>query len=115
MKKYLPVCPNDKRITHIKIETSYSLGGMNLWTYRNEPRGYYLHVSPVERSERNGIIMEGFMMFSGIKKLLKEVSRKSAKAEREAEDLAAQDEKELISYICTKSGVTLVEPDALTA
>lgn len=109
MKKYLPVSPNNKRITHIKVETDYSLGGMNLWTYRNEPRGYYLHVSPVERSERNGIVMEGFMAFSGIKKLLKEVSRKSAKAEQEAEKLAAQDEKELISYICAKTGVTLAE------
>lgn len=116
MKKYLKVNPNGNKITHIKVETSYSLGGMNLFTYRNEPRGYYLHVSPVERSERYGCIMESFIAFSGIKKLLKGVSRKSAKAEREADEIAAREESELIRYICEKSGVTLSdEPDAVTA
>ena len=117
MKKYLKVNPNGNKITHIKVETAYSLGGMNLFTYRNEPRGYYLHVSPVERRLTDyGVTMESFIAFSGIKKLLKEVSRKSAKEEREAEEIAVHDESELIQYICEKSGVTLSdEPDAVTA
>ena len=80
MKKYLKLKPNDKRNTDLKLDLSYSLGGMNPWTYRNERRGYYLIITPVERDG----IMEGFEAFSGSKVLLKEVNRQSSKAEQEA-------------------------------
>lgn len=77
MKKYLKLKPNDQRNTDLKLDLSYSLGGLNVFTYKQERRGYYLIVTPVERSG----IMEGFTAFSGSKVLLKEVNRQSAKAE----------------------------------
>lgn len=116
MKKYLKVNPNGNKITHIEVETSYSLGGYNVFSHKTERRGYYLHVTPMELSDCGGFTMKSFVAFSGVKKLLKEVSRKSAKAEREADEIAVHDESELIQYICEKSGVTLSdEPDAVTA
>lgn len=111
MKKYIPVNTNDKRITHLKCEVDYSLGGVNYFTYRNEPRGYYVHVSPVERREEiyggRKIISEGYMCFSGVKQLVKAVSRKSAKAQAEAEKLAETIFPELIAHVCSEQGITL--------
>lgn len=83
MKKYLKLKPNDKRSTDLKLDLSYSLGGLNVFTYKQERRGYYLIITPVERDG----IMEGFTAFSGSKVLLKEVNRQSAKAEQEALEL----------------------------
>ena len=115
MKKYLKVKPNDGRTTHLKVEVYYSLGGMNPWTYKQEPRGYYLSVCPVERDVRpDGFTMESFTAFAGTKLLLKEVTRKSAKAEQESLRIAAGQEREminyerkLIDYILTKHGLEL--------
>jgi hypothetical protein len=75
-KKYLEVLPNDKNITHLKVELYYDLGGMNYFSGSVEGRGIKLSVSPVQRSEReNGIVMESYTAFSGFKKLLKEMAR----------------------------------------
>lgn len=103
MKLYYKVKENDKRVTDLKVEVYYSLGGMNYFTYRQEGRGYYLSVTPVERG--NGF--EGFMAFSGIKKLLREVKRKSAKAEAEAESMVEQEKQELIDYVLRQNGLEL--------
>jgi hypothetical protein len=67
----------------VVVEVSYSLGGMNYFTYKTEKRGYYLHVRPEERG--NGI--RKFTAFSGVKKLMLEVSRQSPKKLQEAVDL----------------------------
>lgn len=107
MEKYIPVKSNEKHVTHIKVRLSYNLGGCNPFTYQNEPRGYYLSVSPVERMERYGVVMESIVAFSGVKKLLKSVSRKSEKSEKEAEILAQNEENEMIQYILSESGVEL--------
>ena len=37
---------------HIDVEVAYSKGGANAWTGRQEPRGYWLHVTPLEVEER---------------------------------------------------------------
>jgi hypothetical protein len=75
-KKYLEVLPNDKNITHLKVELYYDLGGMNYFSGSVEGRGIKLSISPVQRSEReNGIVVESYTAFSGFKKLLKEMAR----------------------------------------
>ena len=103
MKKYIALKENGQNATHLKIELHYSKGGMNYFSYQQERRGYYLMVTPVERKG----IMEGFIAFSGIKKLLKEVKRQSAKAEAEAESMVEQNEHELIEYVLNKEGLEL--------
>ena len=64
---------NDSQV--LEIEISYSLGGMNYFSYKNEGRGFYLSVKPLKRG--NGFV--SFTAFSGIKSLVKEVARFSAK------------------------------------
>lgn len=108
MKKYIALKENGQKATHLKIELYYSKGGMNYFTYRQERRGYYLSVAPVERKDYgNGLMMEGTVLFSGIKKLLKEVKRQSAKAEAEAESMVEQNEHELIEYVLNDNGLEL--------
>lgn len=109
MREYIPVQNNGTKTTHIKLEVYYSLGGMNYWTYKNEPRGYYLSVTPVERSvSSGGFMMEGFTAFSGTKVLVKEVKRKGKKSAEEALKKAEVMKNELISYILNKQGLKLV-------
>ncbi len=108
MKRYLKVktTPDSKvSATHLRVETIYNKGGMNVFTYNTERRGYYLHVTPVKR-ERN---MESFVAFTGTKMLLKEVTRKGAKAEQEADSIVDQRLPELVKYVCQKNGLTLEE------
>lgn len=109
MKKYINVKENTHHITHLKIEVYYSLGGYNYFTYKQENRGYYLSVSPVERKTDEYGTMESYTAFTGIKKLIKEVSRKSKKAEAEAEAIAENETKNLIDYVCTKNNLEVTQ------
>jgi hypothetical protein len=82
--RYYKIKNGNRNATHLKAEIYYALGGTNVFTYRNEPRGYYLSVSPVERAERNGYTMESFTAFSGKKWIVLPVQRKSQKKMAEA-------------------------------
>ena len=110
MKKYLKLKENGQKANYIKAELGYSLGGMNYWNGRNEGRGYYIYVQPVERDERpGGFAMEGFIMGQGIKQLVKPVARRSDKAEREAEAIFPAAAPALINYVLEKYGLELEE------
>lgn len=116
MKKYIEVKENPAKVTHLKIELYYDLGGMNYFTGRAENRGYYLSVTPVERGMRDGgFISESYTAFTGIKQNIKQVTRKSAKAESEAEKLAADAMDNLIDYVCKKNGLEIAEPETISA
>ena len=67
-KEYLPT---DKENTFLKIHVYYALGGMNYFTGKEERRGYYLLVTPVERS---GMI-ETYSAFSGYKHFISSATR----------------------------------------
>lgn len=82
----------------IEIELYYSKGGYNVFTYKNESRGYYVRICPVT-VERN---MVSFVAFSGTKLCVHECSRKSAKAEREAVAAANDEYRELVSHLVSK-------------
>lgn len=99
----------NKNANFLKIEVNYNLGGYNYFTYKSEPRGYYLSISPVQRYERDGIGFESYTAFSGVKLLLLEVSRKGKKAEAEAERIATEKEAELIEYVCNKNNLEVLE------
>lgn len=109
--KYIPA--KGHKVNSLRVELYYSLGGMNYWTYKPDSRGYYLSVTPVESAQRNGYTTESYTIGSGVKMLIKEVNRKSAKAAAEAEVLAQPHIQELIDYICNKEGVEVInEEDA---
>lgn len=103
MKKYLKLAENSRKSTDLEIHVYYSKGGMNYFTSQNESRGYYLSVTPVERWR--GMI--GYVAFSGLKRCIKEVGRKSAKAEAEAERIAPEYEQDLINRVLQKNGLEL--------
>jgi hypothetical protein len=64
-------------------QLDYLLGGYNVWTYKEEKRGYYVYIRRITRS--NG--MYSYDLMSGRKILVKEVKRQSKKAEAEAEQI----------------------------
>lgn len=83
-----------------KIEVFFQKGGYNFFNGREEKRGYYISVIPVERKDcGNGVVMESFVAFSGIKKLLLEVNRQSKKRYETACDMVND---ELIMKLISK-------------
>ena len=108
MEKYIPI-KETKNATHLKVRTYYSLGGTNMLSYTTERRGYYLSVSPIRRVNYGGVTMEQYTAFTGTKMLLKEVARKSKKAEAEAEQLAVENMDSLIEYVCKDNGLVLLD------
>jgi hypothetical protein len=103
-KKYIKITENKHdKSNYIKISFGYELGGMNYFTGRVKPRGYYLTVYPVER----GGNLEGFTAFSGVSECLHECTRKSAKAEKIASEKIPAYEKMMLDYIVNKYGYIL--------
>ena len=107
MKKYIPVENPDINANYLRVELYYYLGGYNLFTYKQEPRGYYLSISPVHRTARGGYVTESYTAFTGIKKCIKTVTRKSAKAETEATRDALELLPDFIDYVCRHNGYTV--------
>jgi hypothetical protein len=102
-KKYIDVAPNEEGVTHIKVETYYSKGGMNYFNSTNEPRGIYLSVSPVTRSCHEGKYWsESFKGWSGIKKHLVDMARFNQK-KCDTFVVDAETEKHLIDYVLNKN------------
>lgn len=91
--------PNKSRkndANFIEVEVKYTLGGTNWFTGKPEPRGYYLHCSPIYVANRC-ITYQGF---SGIKYCLLEVPRKSKIRQIEARQLAEKYVQQLIDRVC---------------
>lgn len=103
---FLPVVKKGD-VTHLRVEVYYSLGGYNLFTYKQEPRGYYLSVSPVGRSERGGVVMESYQAFSGTKQLILPVNRQSGKRMEEALRLAEELKETLIAHVLQDNDLRL--------
>jgi len=96
MKTYETINGTNKSL---KIQVYYNLGGINYFTYKNEARGYYLSVSPVEVSQSNGCTIESYTAFSGTKILLLETKRKSDKAYAQAVELSKNELPRLKEYV----------------
>jgi len=102
MKKYIPVIstPNANELV---VEVYYSLGGTNLFTYKTDPRGYYLSVSPFKRGETSMMYVLG----SGAKILILPCNRRSNKREALAIELAKSKEADLIQNVLHKNNLRL--------
>jgi hypothetical protein len=75
-KRLLSIPVDGNGCTHVEVELYYSKGGMNYFSGRNEARGLWLSVSPVERGDR----FVKYSAWSGIKKHVKEMKMFSQKA-----------------------------------
>ena len=85
MKKYEQIEGTNKEL---KVEVFYDKGGMNHFTSTVKRRGYYVSARVVEVKKEDGYVMESFMMFGGLKRLLLEVKKQSKKAYEQACELA---------------------------
>lgn len=84
----------------IDVELYYSLGGMNYFTYKQEPRGFYVSITPEHRSKG----MVSYVGFSGVKKLIKEVKRYSAKSFKEAREMLPGEIENFVKPWCASKG-----------
>ena len=105
MKKYIKTSEEGKEL---KVTLTYQKGGYNHFHGTEEKRGYYVGIQPIEIQRMdNGVQIESFMMFSGVKRLVHEVKRQSDKGYNEALAKSEGVEKELIEYICNKNGLSI--------
>ena len=92
----------------LEISVFYSKDGMSMFTYQNEPRGYWLSITPVETGRK-------FLMFgAGRKAFLLETKRKGGKAETEALRLSIAKVDELTAAVLAHAqkeypGLTLAQ------
>ena len=109
VEQFIPVTGIDKSIANnpdrcidnpnrLRLSLSYTTGGVNYFTYKNEARGYYLHVTP-EKVENHGFgnaICS--LMGSGVKDLVLEVGRQSDKQLEIATTIAAERASALLEW-----------------
>lgn len=67
--------PNEFNQEHLEVEVFYSLGGMNYFSGRVEPRGYWVSVQPMTKTR----MCSSFVGFTGVKGLIREAHRFSQK------------------------------------
>lgn len=85
MKQYEKIEGTKKEL---KIEVYYDKGGMNYFSGKVDPRGYWVSVRSVERDIReNGIAVESYSLMSGVRHFLLAVKRQSDKAYDQAVEL----------------------------
>lgn len=110
-KRYISIKPNRDE-NSICLEVGYQLGGHNWYNGDTERRGYYLYCTPckiTQHSTSNGTSYNTIsqILGKGNKLLLKEVSRRSKKAETEAIALAKEKEQFLLERVLTRYGLEL--------
>lgn len=101
MKKYERI-ENSKK--ELKIEVYYDKGGMNYFSGKVDPRGYWVSVRAVERDIRdNGICVESYPIMSGVRHFIKPVNRYSEKTYQDAvilsEDILPKLKENILSSI----------------
>lgn len=70
---------------YVEADVYYDKGGMSWFSYKVIPRGYYMSTSIMGRFTSGGVAMESHTLGGrGYKQTIKEVSRQTAKASREA-------------------------------
>lgn len=99
MKTYINIIGNGVNV--LEVETYYNKGGYNCFTYKEEKRGYYVSVQPLQKSG----CMVTFTAFTGAKKLVEECARLSKKRLAELEEATMENAKALIDYVMEKNGL----------
>ena len=100
-KKILDSIPYEglRNGTHIDVEVYYTTGGMNYLAGGTTLRGYYISVIPVTR-RGDGMVSQ--TLFRGMKKLLLQTNRYSAKQFEQAVEMGRNEAPGLIEYVLKK-------------
>lgn len=103
MSKRIPVTGSDWGFLDVRLY--YSLGGYSVWHYVEEPRGYYLSVTPAKVEDRvPGVTMIASSPMDGFKTCVLTVPRKSEKAAARAMDRVDDVLPGLIDAVCSRIG-----------
>lgn len=107
-KKYIDITENNHDNNNaLCVRIYYDLGGYNFYTHKEKARGYYISVTPVQHTTRDGVTMETFTAFTGFCDLLQDCTRKSKKAEAAALKKAPAYETMIIDHLVNKYGYVL--------
>ena len=87
------------RDNFLSVRMYYCRGGML------GDRGYYLSVHPVRRVHRFGYALLESCPSDGKRVLLRTVNRRSAKADKNASDIAHSVLNSLVAEVCAKNGI----------
>lgn len=101
---------NNSEVNTIDVEVYYSKGGMNYFTGKVEPRGYYMQASPVKVEKRNGYEITTYTAFTGIKNLISETKRFGKKAFEDlslARNLSLVDVNEMVELVAKKNNLII--------
>lgn len=102
--EYIRILKNDVDSNNfLKINFKYDLGGYNYFTYEKKQRGYYLSISPIERSGN----FEKYTGFTGVYHCILPVERQSKKQEAAAAALIPEYKKIMLDYFTNKYGYIL--------
>ena len=94
---------NNKNFNRINVKITYSKGGLNLWTGKQEKRGYWLYIIPCI-VEKNLTITKAF---SGNKVLLEQAKRFSRKKlDKIISSFDIQKHIDLLNYILERNGIS---------
>lgn len=108
MKEYIKC--KGKDVNCIEVKLDYDLGGWQYSTCTEKPRGYYIHVQPMELVHHdNGLVSYKFSAYTGYYKLLVECKRKSKSAETKAKVIYEDAKKRLVEIVCKEQNLILEE------
>lgn len=102
---YITVNENDHKYTDIEVYVSYNKGGMNYFTYKEEPRGYYLTALPVQRDAHTKM----YGAFTGYTRFIKAAKRYSEKQWRALDNGKMDLAKDMIEKLLTENDLTVKE------
>lgn len=90
MKHYTKIEGTENKF--LKSEVYYAKGGLNYFSYKTDPRGYWVSVTIVERTQSDyGATIESFNLFgSGYREFLFEVKKQSGKAYDKAVEMSPE-------------------------
>lgn len=112
VKYYIPI--QSKDANYLKVELYYDIGGYNYFTCKETRRGYFLSITPVDRSDKGGYFTESITLFRGVKQMILPVDRKSEKSAQTALGLYKKEVRDLIRYVVdSDNGNIIVDEEYL--
>lgn len=87
--------------THMECELGYRLGGVGMLTFKSNPRGYYISVTPVTIGDHcvSSILGSGYCC------CILECARQSPKKEREARKMFKEKLRPFLDEVYDTSGI----------
>jgi len=73
----------------VRVTVSYTKGGLNYYTYKEDKRGYWMHIQPMRIEVRDCVTVSHYTPTAGRRMLVLEAARFSAAGLAKAKAMAA--------------------------